>query len=168
MEKRRRIGTEARLSSDSRCTVHDPGRTRTARAEVDSQDHVGVEQGDQCVEVTTAGCQKEGVDHRALTSEIGIWDLGASDPAPRPARQLSGRSRGPAHHGGDLLEWQLEHVMENEGQALSGSQSIQYDQESQADRIGQQRFSLWSKFSHGADDGIGEMHLQGYFAPDIA
>ena len=118
----------------------------------DSQDDVGVEQGDQCVEVTTAGCQKEGVDHRALTSEVGVWDVGAFDPAPCPARQLPGRSRGSTDHGGDLLEWQLEHVVENEGQALSGSQGIEYDQESQADRVGKERLALWSKFSHWADD----------------
>ncbi len=48
---------------------------------------------------------------------------------------------------GNLLEWQLEHVMEYEGQALSRSQGIEYDQESQADRVGEQRLFLWSKFT---------------------
>jgi len=137
MEQCRRIGTEARLPSDSRCAANNRGRGRAARAEVGSQDDVGVEQGDQGVEVTTSGCQKEGIDYRALTSEVGVGDLGASDPAPCPTRQLPGRNRGSTHHGGDLLERQLEHVVEHEGQALSRSQSIQYDLERQADRVGE-------------------------------
>jgi hypothetical protein len=74
-EQRRRFGTEARLSSDRGCTTHDPGRSRTARAEVGSQDNLGVEQGDQCDEVTTAGCQEEGINDRALTSEVGVGDV---------------------------------------------------------------------------------------------
>jgi hypothetical protein len=126
-EHRRRVGTEARLPSDSRCTTDDHGRSRAARPEVGPQDDVRVEHGDKCVEVTTASCQEEGVDNRALTSEVGIWDFGASYPTPCPARELPGRGRGSIDHRSDLLEWQFEHVMENEGQALSGSQRVQYD-----------------------------------------
>jgi hypothetical protein len=86
-----------------------------------------VEHGDQGVKVATASCQKEGVDHRALTGKVGIWDFGASYPTPRPARELPGRSRGSIDHRSDLLKWKFEHVMENEGQALCGSQRVQYD-----------------------------------------
>jgi hypothetical protein len=70
VEHCRRICAEARLSRDSGCTAHEPGRTRTARAEVDSQYDVRVEYGNQFVEVAAAGCQKEGVDHRSLTGGV--------------------------------------------------------------------------------------------------
>ena len=150
------------------CAANDPGRSRAARAEVDSQDDVGVEHGDQCVEVTTASCQEEGIDHRTLTGEVGIWDLGAPYPTPCPARELPGGCRGSIDHGGDLLEWQIEHVMQNEGQPLSGSQGIEYDQERQADRVGKECLALWSKFSHRADDRIRETYLEGILAPDLA
>ena len=129
-EHRRRIGTEARLSSDSNCAANDRGRSRAARAEIDSQDDVWVEHGDQCVKVTTASCQEEGIDDRALTSEVGIRDIGAPYPTPCPARELPGGSRGSIDHRSDLLEWQIEHVMENEGQPLGRSQGVEYDQES--------------------------------------
>jgi hypothetical protein len=126
----RRIGAEARLASDSRCTADDDGRSRAAGPEVGSQDDVRVEHGDQGVEVTTAGCQEEGVNNRALTSDVGVWDFGAPYSTPCPARELPGGSWGPIDHRSDLLEWQFEHVMENEGQALSGSQRVQDDEES--------------------------------------
>lgn len=78
------------------------------------------------------------------------------------------RGRRSAHHGGDLLEGQFEHVMEDEGQSLSGSQGIEHDEERQADRVGKERLVLWSKFSRWADDRIGEMHLEGFLSPDIS
>ena len=141
---------------------------RAARAEVDSQDNVGVEDGDQCVEVTTAGCQKECVDHRALTGEVGVWDFGPSDPAPCPLAELPGGSRGSTNHWGDLLKWQREHVMENKGQTLGGSQGIEYDEQSQPDRVGKQRLALWSEFSNWADDGIRKMRVEGLLTSKIA
>jgi hypothetical protein len=158
-EHRRRIGAEARLTSDSRCTADDDGRSSAAGPEVGPQHDVRVEYGDQRIEVTAASCQEEGVDNRALTNEVGIWDLGTSYPTPCPAGELPGGSRGSIDHRSDLLEWQLEHVMENEGQALSGSQRIKYDEESETDRVGKECLVFWSEFSHWANDRIREMHL---------
>jgi hypothetical protein len=135
-EHRGRIGTEARLPSHSCCTVNDHGRSGAARPEVGSQYDARVEHGDQCVEVATSSCQEEGVDNCALTSEVGIWDVGASHPTSRPARELPGRSRGSIDNRSDLLEWQVEHVMEHEGKALRWSQRVKYDQESETDRLG--------------------------------
>ena len=108
------------------------------------------------------GSQEERVDDGALTSQVGVGcgDIGTFDPAPRPARQLPGRGRGSTHHRGDLLEWQVEHVVENEGKALCRGQRTEYDLERKADRVGEQRFVLGLKGSLGADDRIGEMHLQ--------
>jgi hypothetical protein len=42
--------------------------------------------------------------------------------------------------------------VQNEGQALRGSQIIEYDLECQADRVGKQRLVLWPKLSLAADD----------------
>jgi hypothetical protein len=58
--------------------------------------------------------------------------------------------------------------MEHEGQTLSGNEGIEYDQESQADRVGKECLAFWSKFFDWADDGIGEMHFEGFLPPDIA
>ena len=167
-EHRSRIGAEARLTSDSRRTADDDGRSSAARAEVGPQHDVRVQHGDQRVEVTTASCQEEGVDNCTLTSEVGIRYFGAPYPTSRPARELPGRRRGSIDHRSDLLEWQVEHVMENEGQALSGSERVQNDEESETDRVGKECLVLGSKFSHWTDDRIREMHLQALFASVIA
>src|SRR5215831_9245943 len=52
----------------------------------------------------------------------------ASKAAPRAAGELPGRRRGPADHGGDLLERQLEHVVQHERQPLGRGQGIEHDQ----------------------------------------
>jgi AhpD family alkylhydroperoxidase len=100
MELRRRIGAQARLPGDGGCAVDDSGSGRTARASVGSKNDVGVEQGDQRVEVAAAGCQEKGVDHRALTSDVRVrcGDFCPVDAPPCPAGQLPGRGRGSTHH----------------------------------------------------------------------
>ena len=127
-EHRRRICAEARLPSDSRCTADDRGSSRAA--------------GPKSARKTTSGwstatsasksplcCGEEGVDNRALANQVGIWDFSTPYPTPCPACELPGGGRGSIHHGSDFLEWQFEHVVENERQALSGSQRVQHDEE---------------------------------------
>ena len=74
----------------------------------------------------------------------------------------------PADHGGDFLERQLEHVVEHERQPLGRGQGIKHDEESQADRVGQQCLLIWLDHPIWADDGVGQVHLEGFLAPAIA
>ena len=115
-EHRRRIGAEARLTSDSRCTADDDGRSSAARPEVGPQHDVRVEHCDQRVEVTTRELPRR--RHRQLCVDERGRNPVFRRPSPtsRPAGELPGRRRASIHHRSDLLEWQVEHVMENEGQ----------------------------------------------------
>jgi hypothetical protein len=87
---------------------------------VDAQDDIRIEHGHEGVEVAPARGSEEGVDRRALTSEIAVRnaDVCALDASSCTARDLSRRHRGPTDHVGDLLEGQLEQVVEHERQAL--------------------------------------------------
>ena len=113
-------------------------------AGVDAQHDVGVEHGDEGVEIAPTRRQEEGVDHLALTREIGVGRryVGALHAASGPAGELPRRRGGPTDHRGDLLERQLEHVMEHERQPLGRGQGVEHDEERQADRVGQQRLLL--------------------------
>src|SRR5712692_5960793 len=124
----------------------------TPRASVSSQDNVGIEQSYEGVEVAGARCFEEGVDHLSLASEISVRSryLRTLDTSSRPAGELScccGRS---SDHGGDLIEGQLEHVVEHEGQPLVGGEGIEDNEQGETDRIGQQRL-----LRRGPDDRIG-------------
>jgi hypothetical protein len=67
---------------------------RHAATEVAAQNHVGVEHGDERVEVALARCGKERVDHLALAVEVGVGRRPlALHPSSRAARQLARRLR---------------------------------------------------------------------------
>ena len=112
-----------------------------ARAEVGSQQDVGVEHGHEGVEVAGPSSREEGIHDRTLASGIALGGcgLGALDPATGSARQLPRCLRSAAHHGPDLVEGQVEHVVEHEGQALWGREGVEHDLEGEADRVGQER-----------------------------
>lgn len=59
MELCRWIGAQPRLPGHGRCAADHHGRSRAARAQIGVQDDIGVEQGDQRVQVTAAGCRKK-------------------------------------------------------------------------------------------------------------
>jgi hypothetical protein len=44
--------------------------------------------------------------------------------------------------GGDLVEGQIEHVVQDEREPLSGSERVKHNQQREADRVGQQRLGL--------------------------
>ncbi len=58
--------------------------------------------------------------------------------------------------------------MEHERQPLSRGQGIEHDQQSKADRVRQQRLLLRLKALVWADEGVGQVHPQGFLAPQVA
>ena len=141
-DERREVGERERLPGHGGGSP-DQRRRRGAAAAVGAQHDLGVEDGDERVEVTVAGGGEEGVDHLALAAEVGVGHgRVALHPAPGPAGQLAGGVRGAADHRGDVVEGHGEHVVEHEGQPLGRRQRVEHDEEGEADRVGQQRLLL--------------------------
>jgi hypothetical protein len=61
--------------------------------------------------------------------------LPAAHSAPRVARELPRRIRGASDNRCDLLEGQVEHIVQNEGNAFGRPQLIEHNEEREADRI---------------------------------
>ena len=110
---------------------------------------------------------EEGVDHFPLADDIGVggMDIGSAYPAPGPASELPRRGRGTPHHGGDLVEGQVEHVVQDERQPLRGGQRVQHHVQRQPDRVGQQRLILGGRPVRAADDRVGNVHAHGLLTP---
>jgi hypothetical protein len=113
-----RHGSACRLVRSQTCggPVDHHGGCAARETRVDAQDDIRIEHGHEGVEVAPARGSEEGVDRRALTSEIAVRnaDVCALDASSCTARDLSRRHRGPTDHVGDLLEGQLEQVVEHE------------------------------------------------------
>jgi hypothetical protein len=75
--------------------------------------------------------------------------------APRAARKLPGRSRGPAHDGGDFIEGHVEHVMQHERDPLGQSQGLKHHKERETDGIGHERLVLRIAPAEVVSDGMG-------------
>ena len=89
------------------------------RAEVHAQHHVGVQDGDEPLEIPLARGGVEGVDDLALAGAVGRrLRRGALDPAARAAGQLAGSLGRALDHRRDLVERHGEHVVQDEGQPL--------------------------------------------------
>src|SRR4029453_6888264 len=103
---------------------------------------IGIEQCDKAVEFTATRCPKEGVDHLPLPSKIRIrsWYVCPLDSPPCPAGKLSGCLDGSPDHGSDLLEGQLEHVVQHECESLRRGESVEHDENGEADSVSEQRF----------------------------
>ena len=139
-----------------------PGGARPAGAEVGAGHDVGVEQGDEGFEVAGPSGGEEGVDHGALTGGVALrgGDLGSLDAAAGPAGELPGRLGRASDHGGDLVERQVEHVVEHEGEALRRPQGVDHDLEGEADRVGEQHLLLGVGSVGGAHDRVRDVGLE--------
>src|SRR5262245_12521925 len=65
----------------------------------------------------------------------------AMDSPPRPARELTRRYGGAIHDRCDLVERHAEHIVQHERESFRRLERLQYHEERQSDRVG--------------DDGIG-------------
>ena len=133
------------------------------------QHGVGVQDGDEAVEVAVARGGQEGVDQLALarTVALGLAHR-AAYPAPRAGRELAGCGRRAVDDGRDLLERHREHVVEHEGQALGRRQGLQHDQQREAHRVGQQRLVLGVGSVLAVDDRLGHVRAERLLAARAA
>ncbi len=65
------------------------------------------------------------------------------DTSAGPAGELAGGGRGAFEDRGDLFEGHGEDVVQDEGEALSGSEGVEHDHQRRADRVGQQGPGFW-------------------------
>src|SRR6266566_4072620 len=94
-------------------------------------------------EVTAARGSEEGVDHFSASGEIGVGNHGRSlHPAAGAARELPCRGLRAPHDGSDLVEGHGEEVVQHEREALSGRKRVEYHEQRETDRVGQERFLL--------------------------
>ena len=110
---------------------------------VGAQHDVGVEDGEQRVEVALAGGREERVDELGLPQPVGVRSHVLSlHPASRAAGELPGGRCAAPDDRRDLVERHGEHVVQHEGDALGGRQRVEHDQQGEADGVGQQRLLL--------------------------
>ena len=109
----------------------------------DAEDHIGVEDGDQPLEVAVARRREEGVDQLTLLVEarLGVQRR-ALHTAASSARELTRGVGRAVEDGGDLVEWDAEHVVEHEGEPLARRQRLEHDEQRQADRVCDQHLVL--------------------------
>lgn len=113
------------------------GRTQFDRALVGAEDDVGVEDGEQRVEVAVSCGGEEGIDERRLAEPIcltgrgGLLYAGAGS-----ACELTGRGGAALDDRGDLVERDREDVVQDEGNPLGRRERVEHDQEREPDRVG--------------------------------
>jgi hypothetical protein len=75
--------------------------------------------------------------------------------SPRTAGELSRRGCRAAHHGSDLVERHVEHVVQHEGQSLGWGQRVEHDLQREADGVGHEHLVLRVELAGAPDDWIG-------------
>ena len=125
-------GSGAGPAGDRSRAFEDPKRALCA--EVFAQDDVWIEDRDKPIEVTATRRRKEGIDDRALTGQVRVrsGNVGTLDPTPGPAGELPRRLGRSIDHRRDLVERQLEHVVEDEGEPFSGGSACRARREGPA------------------------------------
>src|SRR2546427_482911 len=73
---------------------------------------------------------------------------GAHTSPTAPSTSAARAARGAPHDGSDLVEGQVEHVVQHERDPLGGSQRLEYHEQRETDRLGQERVVL------GVDPGV--------------
>ena len=103
---------------------------------------VGIEDGDQLLDIARSQRREEALRDRPLRGVIGAGVGSALHASARPARELPRRGRRATDERGDLLEGHGEQIVEHERHALGGSELLEHDQERDPDRVGEQRLLL--------------------------
>ena len=131
---------------------------------VGSQNGVGVEHGDERLEVPEARGGQESLDHLLLAAPVaGAHLVAALDAPASPAGQLASRGRRPADDRRDVLERHREEVVEHEGEALRRSERLEQNQQGRANRVGEDRL-----FFGTGELGLGLVALQQLVVPATA
>ena len=125
------------------------------------QHDVGVEHGDQAVEVAGPGGTEEGVDHGPLPGEVGFGRRGRLlHLAAGATGQLTRGGRRPVEDRGDLLERDGEAVVQDERHPFRRGQRLQHGHQRHAHGVGEQRLVLGLHSVGPVDDGVGHVDLQ--------
>ena len=97
-------------------------------AAVGPEDDIGVEHGNERVEVTVSRGGAEPLDHLPLGGQVGIrHGRSAADAAARSAGELARRLGWALDDRGDLLERDGEHVVQDEGQSFGRGERLEHD-----------------------------------------
>ena len=137
---------------DRGCPSH---RTLSGRAEIAAQRHVGVQNGDQPIQVAGTSGGEESVDDGVLGHQVGVRaGRGLLNALPCPAGQFAGGLRRPLDDRRDLVERDREHVVQDERQSFGRCQGVQNHEQRQSHRIGQHRLMLGIDVADPVDDGV--------------
>ena len=111
------------------CSTADLGRcTRGHGGGIGAEYDVGVKDGEEGFEVTATGGGEEGVHNFSLTVEIGAArGVCSLDTAACAARELPCRGGGTSDDGSDVVEGQVEHVVQHEGEPFGRCQGFEDD-----------------------------------------
>jgi hypothetical protein len=89
---------------------------------------MGIEYGDERIEVAFSGGCEERFDDLPLGVQVGVGHGGrTADAAAGTASELPRRLWRALHDRGDLLEWHGEHVVQDECQSFGRGQRFEYD-----------------------------------------
>ncbi|HYM34511.1 MAG TPA: hypothetical protein VET48_03890 [Steroidobacteraceae bacterium] len=125
---------------------HNPTRRSQAcfhRGRVCSQHNVGVKDGEQRGEVTTARCSEKRRNDFALSRPVCFRlsrrDLNSSAPT---TRELSSSRRRAANYRCNLIERDIKHVMQHECDSLGRRQGLEHNQHRSTNGVGDQPLVL--------------------------
>ena len=157
---RRQPAVGERARRDLLRAADDAGHVRPARPTVGPQHDVGVEDGDQSLEVAVTRRREERVDDLALPGEVGVGLRCTLHPTAGAARELACRRRCAVHDRRDLVEGHGEHVVQHEREALGRLEHLEHDEQREADRVGEERLLLGVDAVRRADDRVGHERLE--------
>jgi hypothetical protein len=92
----------------------------------------------------------------------------ARNASTTSAGELARRVGRAVDDGGDLVERDREHVVEDVGEPLRRRQGLEHDEQREADRVGEQRLVLGVAAVRGLDDRVRQVGLERLLAPGLA
>jgi hypothetical protein len=80
---------------------------------------------------------------------------------------LFGRGRRSSDDGPDLVKWHREQVVQNEGEPFGGGQGVEHDEQRDAHRVREQRFTLRVSALLRSQSRLIDLLANRLFAPDL-
>lgn len=112
---------------------------------------------------------KKGLDYLALTIEVDVGRRRFGlDPRAGAAGGLPRRHRRAVEQGGDLLEGDREHVVQDEGDPLLRAERLEHAEHRQADRVGDKGLVLGVAALDRANDRVGYVRAERLLPASLA
>ncbi len=135
------------------------GAAQCAALAVGAQHDLGVEDGDERVEVAATRRGVERVHHPAPAGAVARGRGRVLHAPAGPARELAGRVGGPLEHHRDLVERHREHVVEDERESLGRAQRLEHHEHREPDGVGE--LGLVRGIAVVTDDDrVGDAHVE--------